>query len=131
MRLSQTLHRRATSLSLTPVIDVVFLLLLFFMLATTFSRFARIDIDIAGKRSSGQLQDQGPVVLLSVGYDATYAVNGRPVKLEGIAAALQEQIGEKSGRIFVRPATDASSEQVIRAIEAAGAAKLGSVLLVR
>jgi biopolymer transport protein ExbD len=37
-------HRRKTMISLTPLIDVVFILLLFFMLSSTFSRWQQIPL---------------------------------------------------------------------------------------
>ncbi len=39
-------HRRA--LSMTPLIDVIFLLLLFFMLSSTFTRFSDVEMEIGG-----------------------------------------------------------------------------------
>ena len=59
-------------LSLTPVIDVVFLLLLFFMLASTFTRFANVEIGLAGKAVAPAKENQPPVILISVKKDSTY-----------------------------------------------------------
>ena len=123
--------RPRAPLSLTPVIDVVFLLLLFFMLSSTFSRYAHIDINVAGKVHGGTLENSGPAILLSVRGDGSYAINGDAVSLDGIADLLEQRIGKDPGRILVRPASDASAQQVISAIEAAEAARLGPVLLVR
>ena len=36
-----------TRISLTPIIDVVFILLIFFMLATNFQKFNQMNINIA------------------------------------------------------------------------------------
>ena len=38
--------RNIMSLDLTPLIDVVFLLLVFFMVSTTFNKYGKIDIDV-------------------------------------------------------------------------------------
>ena len=38
--------REIMSLDLTPLIDVVFLLLIFFMVSTTFNKYGKIDIDV-------------------------------------------------------------------------------------
>ncbi|WP_300357335.1 biopolymer transporter ExbD [Fusobacterium sp.] len=38
--------RNIMSLDLTPLIDVVFLLLIFFMVSTTFNKYGKIDIDV-------------------------------------------------------------------------------------
>ena len=39
-------HRKYHSMDLTPLIDVVFLLLIFFMVATNFSKFSSMDIKV-------------------------------------------------------------------------------------
>lgn len=38
--------RPLMSLDLTPLIDVVFLLIIFFMVSTTFNKYGKIDIDL-------------------------------------------------------------------------------------
>ncbi len=38
--------RNIMSLDLTPLIDVVFLLLIFFMVSTTFNKYGKIEIDV-------------------------------------------------------------------------------------
>jgi biopolymer transport protein ExbD len=38
---------------MTPLIDVIFLLLLFFMLSSTFTRFAEVDLSAAGAGQGG------------------------------------------------------------------------------
>ena len=42
---------RRQKLSLTPLIDVIFLLLLFFMLSSTFSRFGELKMDLGGRKN--------------------------------------------------------------------------------
>jgi biopolymer transport protein ExbD len=49
MHISEPLPRRR-QISLTPLVDVIFLLLMFFMLSSTFARFA--DLDLARQSAS-------------------------------------------------------------------------------
>jgi biopolymer transport protein ExbD len=44
---------RRRALSMTSLIDVIFLLLLFFMLSSTFSKFAEVELVGAGGQSAG------------------------------------------------------------------------------
>ncbi len=64
--------------NLTPLIDVVFLLLIFFMVSTTFTKETHLTIDLP--ESSGDLQptsaEQIEVVIDSKG---SYTVNGKPL----------------------------------------------------
>ncbi len=66
-----------TALSLTPLIDVVFLLLLFFMLASVFHREG--EIEIAARGSSTQEQPATQPLFVRVHADGRYDVNGEPV----------------------------------------------------
>ena len=50
MRIDAAAVRKRKPLSLTSLIDVIFLLLLFFMLTSTFTRFARVEIFRRGRR---------------------------------------------------------------------------------
>jgi biopolymer transport protein ExbD len=52
MRLESSGYQRR-QISVTSLIDVIFLLLLFFMLSSTFSKFADVELSATGRRSSG------------------------------------------------------------------------------
>jgi len=41
-----------TKINLTPIIDVVFILLIFFMLATNFQKFSKTDINLSSETAS-------------------------------------------------------------------------------
>jgi biopolymer transport protein ExbD len=65
-------HWRRRPISLTPLIDIIFLLLLFFMLSSTFTRFAEVPLVNAGTVAA----DTGAApVLVQLGAD-TVRVNG-------------------------------------------------------
>lgn len=128
MRLERNGARRG-GMSLTPVIDVVFLLLLFFMLASTFSRYAHVDVALAGRVATSPSTD-ATAILLSVNADG-FAVNGESVPREGIVEALARAADGKQAKILIRPSEDALAESIVAAIEYAQGGKLGPVALVR
>lgn len=49
--------RNIMSLDLTPLIDVVFLLLIFFMVSTTFNKYGKIDIDVPVSKVSEKIEN--------------------------------------------------------------------------
>ncbi len=69
---------RARRLSMTSLIDVIFLLLLFFMLSSTFSRFAEVDLSTAGAGGAGKSDVK--MSFLQLGED-NLRVNGQDVVL--------------------------------------------------
>jgi len=78
--------RRRRLLNLTPLIDVVFLLLVFFMLASTFLKFGTVKIDTAG--TGGSKADLSKIVLVHVAPERRYRVSGREVRETDLPGAL-------------------------------------------
>jgi len=121
---------RHRAISMTPLIDVVFLLLLFFMLASTFARFGAVDVSLAseggGRAASGEARN----VLLSVTENAGFAIGGAAVARKELAAALKAGRQEGDWRVVVRASPRAVAQDVVQAIDEARRAAIGPVLLV-
>lgn len=81
-RFAQAQPRRRPSL--TPMIDVVFLLLVFFMLAARFGQEGALDLSIGGAAGA---EWQGPPRLVQIG-DMDLRLNGRPIAPEALEQAL-------------------------------------------
>ena len=62
---------------------------------------------------------------------SAYSVNGQPVSLHEIQAALSGAAVDGKARIIIRPAEDALAEDIIRAVEQSRASKLGPVTMMR
>ncbi|MBY5935648.1 biopolymer transporter ExbD [Tateyamaria omphalii] len=71
---------------MTSLIDVIFLLLLFFMLTSTFSTFAEVELT-AGGVGQGAAPADVPPLFLRVAEDAV-ALNGSNVPLDALAEAM-------------------------------------------
>ncbi|GAA6135897.1 hypothetical protein NBRC116188_26870 [Oceaniserpentilla sp. 4NH20-0058] len=80
--------RRAKPISLTALIDVVFILLMFFMLTSSFSQWQMLDLNLPSTHADSK-KDLPPIVLV---YDDELAlltdVITRPITLEQIGRAL-------------------------------------------
>ncbi|GAB4353999.1 MAG: hypothetical protein Kow0026_12370 [Oricola sp.] len=85
MRL-ETADRRRGAISMTSLIDVIFLLLLFFMLSSTFAKFGEIELTGAGGTAARKVT---PVYLRLAG--DRLVLNGREVEISAIADELAEQ----------------------------------------
>ncbi len=70
---------------MTSLIDVIFLLLLFFMLSSTFSRFAEVELSAAG--SGGERSSATKMTFLQLGA-TDLRVNGNEVTPEALPEAL-------------------------------------------
>jgi biopolymer transport protein ExbD len=93
------------AVSMTPLIDVVFLLLLFFMLSSTFSNFGEIELNQA---SGGQATQPAPSERFFVQLGASRLVlNGAPITLDDMAAQLE------SGQALVSLDPDVSAQRLV------------------
>ena len=65
-----------TKISLTPVIDVVFILLIFFMLASNFNKVGEVNIDMT-KESTNSSKEDIKIIKLLVRQDETVLSEGK------------------------------------------------------
>ena len=66
------------SVNLTPLIDVVFLLLIFFMVSTTFTKESHLEIDLP-EASGEAAPSEKKVVEVVINHKGEYSVNERPL----------------------------------------------------
>lgn len=113
MRIEATLRRRRP-LSLTSLIDVIFLLLLFFMLSSTFTRFA--SVEITGGPASATASSTPPDVMIRL-EEGQWTVNGVGIEPEHAVAEIGRLVeaGAKTGVILVRDGV--TSQALVTAVE--------------
>lgn len=110
----ETAVRRRRPLSLTSLIDIIFLLLLFFMLSSTFTRFA--EVEVSGGRAGAAASSEGPDVLIRIGDDG-WTINGRTVDEDDAMGELErlQENGAKKAVLLVRG--DLTSQVMVSAVE--------------
>ena len=117
-------HRSAETveINLTPLIDVVFLLLIFFMVSTTFDRHAKLKVQLPDAQAKATQQADDPVVL-SIDAKGKYYINDRQVvntQLETLKAALQKTVENNMNVTLLLSADGRTPHQsVVRAMDAA------------
>ncbi len=121
-------RRRASSvLNLTPLIDIVFLLLVFFMLTSHFIEDQAIDVDLP-KAKNGNEAIEREYVEVVVNSNGELLVDGKEVQLEHLEETLRGALHAPETR-FVRLRGDHEARlglavSVIDAARAAGAESL-------
>nr|WP_319512825.1 biopolymer transporter ExbD [uncultured Cohaesibacter sp.] len=126
MRLSAPRKRRSI-VGLTSLIDVIFLLLLFFMLSSTFSRYSQLDLGVAGVGSGSG--GERPKLIMSLSDDSVLRLNGRVTELGGLDAALEPFLAEGVERAVIVPRGDVSLQELVALLETVKSSKLKSVSL--
>ncbi len=116
-------------INLTPLIDVVFLLLIFFMVTTTFSREAEIKLKLPEATSSDQASDDEKYLTIQITDIGQFAVQGpgedEPRELINTSeTTLQRAVKAAAGDmqdpiVVIRADRLATHESVVQAMNAA------------
>ncbi len=121
---------RRRRLSMTSLIDVIFLLLLFFMLSSTFSRFAEVELSTQNADGTGSSDVERSFLQLG---EETLRVNGQDIAL----AALPDRFADMSPQaehlqVIVSMADDVTAQRltdvlvILRTIDRLRISVLGS-----
>lgn len=123
--------RENDSINLTPLIDVVFLLLIFFMVSTTFTEQTHLSIDLPEADGEPRAQDAQAPLDIVITAEGSYSINGRSLvntRMATLKSALEEASGGDSALpLTITADAKAPHESVVRAMDAAG--QLGFVHL--
>ena len=110
-------------INLTPLIDVVFLLLIFFMVSTTFTRETQLSIDLPEAEGSVKETNEQQIEIL-VDEAGSYRVNGNALidtRMRTLQAAIYKiSSGDTTLPLVITADADAAHQHVVRAMDAAG-----------
>lgn len=118
-------RRRAPQVDLTSLIDVVFILVIFVVLAASFQRMRVLDVTLPEART-GAAVEAPEVVEVAVGADGRLRVDGVAVALDGLEAHLNEVRGARR-QVVLQLDAAAPSGRAVRVLGEVRAAGFDSV----
>ena len=120
-------RRPGAAIELTPLIDVVFLLLIFFMTSTVFVRQSRLEINLPPALGAAAPASAAP--RLTIDAAGAYALNDEPLA-DGspatLVAALRAAVGDQP-RLVIAADAEAAHRTVVAALDAAAQAGIRQV----
>ena len=117
----------ARSIPLTSLIDVIFLLLLFFMLSTSFARFVHLDMSSASK--TGTSTDENPPIVITIDGEKGLFVNDVPVEIRELTARLDTHAEEGAKRAVALIQGEVSVQSLTRVLDGGRRSKLDAIVV--
>lgn len=98
MKLKGTLKEDSVVL-ITPLIDVMFLILIFFVLNSSFTQSRALEVDVPKTVSGGNIGEVESHILLTI--DHKIYVNDNEVQLSSFSTTLLESVGDNPDPVII------------------------------
>jgi biopolymer transport protein ExbD len=112
--------KKSVTLSITPLIDVLFLLIIFFTLTSTFKRVGELELQLPDSSTSQAVSQETEdrtieVVMMESG---TLLVDGEALELPRLKARLIERHGAlPDGRVMIKAEAGVDHGEVVRLLD--------------
>ncbi len=129
LRLAAERGRRRPLISLTPLIDVVFILLIFFMLASSFMDWRAIDLAAPGRAAAGSSMDGALLVEVR---PQGLRLSGQRLSLDALASRVQSRLAQKPDqKVLVKPSAGVPLQRAIDVLDRLAGAGVSDLSLIR
>ena len=119
-------HDAVKVLNITPLIDVVFILLVFFMLATNFASYRLIRVETP--RETQVVATSEGAIVITTDVNGALTFDGNPVERDALPQRVAEVVAIDPGRTFlIRPSEGVSLQDAIALYDVARSAGAVSV----
>ena len=108
--------RRRVSLDISPLLDVVFLLLIFFLVTTTFMPDASMELELP--ESTTATQSEVVPTMVTVGEDGGVQIDGDSVSIQELERTVASLLPEEREKITVRADARVDYGVIVRIIDA-------------
>ena len=107
------------SIDLTPIIDMVFLLLIFFLVATTFHQTEReMQVALPAATSAGPISATLREIIVNVDAEGRIIVNGRPIDAQELRSLIERAVaGNPQQKVTVRGDRRTAYVNIIRVLD--------------
>lgn len=122
MRFKRREKSHLSAINLTPLIDVVFLLVVFFMLTTKFMSYKAIEMELGGASSGGgKIEERTPQkqgMHIIVHGNKHVEVNGYSMSIDNLRSYLKPRIQQNRNQtIVIEPSKGILVQDVVSAID--------------
>jgi biopolymer transport protein ExbD len=124
MKLQSSHSRDEPEINVISLVDVLLVLVLFFMVSTTFLRETELSVRLPQAATETRLDAVGTGLEISVTQAGTYIVNGRELvnnERRTLRAAIERLLGDKRDvPVFIRADATATHQSVVTVMDVVG-----------
>jgi biopolymer transport protein ExbD len=116
-------HREDPEINLISLIDVLLVLLIFFMVSTTFQQEGRVKVQLPQASQIPLPRGSKEPLVITVTAEGTYRVNERTLinaSADTLRAALVKEAGAERGPLTIRADARSTHQAVVTAMDVAG-----------
>jgi biopolymer transport protein ExbD len=115
-------------INITPMLDIVFIMLIFFIVTTSFIKEKGLEVSRPSNSPPKQVeQKQGPIVVKIDG-SSNITLKGRMLEPKAVQANLEREKAEKpDSSLIIASHPDAETEALVTVLDAAKAVRIDSV----
>jgi biopolymer transport protein ExbD len=115
-------------INITPMLDIVFIMLIFFIVTTSFVKETGLEVSRPSQTPKKEInQDRGPIVV-RIDSSNLISVKGRVLEPGAVRANLEREKAEKPGApLIIAAHPDADTEALVVVLDAAEAVGIESV----
>ncbi len=116
-----------SGIDISPLMDCVFILLIFFIVTTTFVEETGVEVDKPQAASSVQLEKSSIMIALTKKGEVVYG--GREIGISGVRPLVKRMLQKEDVPVIIQADEDAQSGMVVRLIDEANLAGAKKVSL--
>lgn len=120
----QSRAKEEPEINVISLVDVLLVLVLFFMVSTTFMRESEITLRLPEASAAAAPRAENDVLEVTIAQNGSYLVNGRALvnsEQRTLRAAIERLVGEQRDMpVFIRADAEATHQAVITAMDVVG-----------
>ena len=120
--------RDEPDINITPMLDVVFILLIFFIVTTSFVKEKGIDVARPQKHDTPQkVEDKDPIVV-KIDSSSNITIKGRVIELSAVRANLERERAERpKSPMIIAAHPDAETKSLVTVLDSAKIVGIASI----
>ena len=125
----KTRSKVSAEFNMSSLTDIIFLLLIFFMLTSSIVTPNALNLQLPGKKATPP-PPKAKNKIVSIDEAGMYTLNGSPISIDGIKRQIEslKRIDKDKAAIVVSPAAKASNETVVAILDLAYKMEIRAVL---